>query len=74
MATDDDLRQLFVALTPFLSEAIERGKSMVTLELDPTKLLGLASSAQDPRLVVALALGPSVGVLRQAIEMAQNPH
>ena len=71
--TDDDLRQLALALIPFLAEAHQHGHSMVTMELDPVKLFGVSYKGKDPRMVVALALGPSAPVLRQAIEMARNP-
>ena len=71
---DDEMKRLAMALAPFMFEAAQLGHSMVSLEIDMVQLLGLSNAAPGAGLtLVAIAAGPSIPVLEQALAMAQNP-
>lgn len=72
MTTDDDLKNLVLALAPFMVEAVLHKHSMVQIDLEPTKVLGIA--AQHPegagRIFIAAAAGPSRPLLKDAVTAA----
>lgn len=73
MPTDNDVRNLILALAPFVAEAAKQKHSMVQIDLDPAKIFGISVPREGAgRIFVAAALGPSFTVLKDAVLAAQS--
>jgi hypothetical protein len=72
--TEDDVKQLTLLAAKLMANASVHNHSMAKIELDPQNLFNLSGKPGAGRLFIAVAGGPSISVLKTAIEIANNPH
>lgn len=73
--TNEDLKRLALAIAPFIVDASKSKHSLASVELDPAKMFGLPSKREGAgNCVVAIGAGPSIELLKRAIELVKNPH
>lgn len=71
--TKEDVRQLTLLAAKLMANANQHKHSMAHIELDPQKLFNLPGKSGAGKLFIAVAGGPSIAVLKTAIEIAHNP-
>lgn len=73
MATKTEVERLALALAPFLAEMIGHKRSMIEIQLDPAKALGIPARTEGAgQLLLAIATGPSIPVLTDALAAART--
>ena len=72
--TDEDVKQLTLLAAKLMAIANVHKRSMAQIELDPQKLFNRSGEPGAGKLFIAVAGGPSISVLKTAVEIANNPH
>ncbi len=73
MPTQKDLRQLALVLCPFIEQAVIKKRSMIVIDLDVAELLEMpVGRPGSTQVLLALAMGPSVPVLRATLKPTEN--
>ena len=72
--TDEDVKQLTLLAAKLMMNANVYKHSMAEIELDPQKIFKLPGKPGAGKLFIAVAGGPSISVLKTAIEIANNSH
>jgi hypothetical protein len=67
------LKQLTVLAGKLMLDANKQKHSIAQLEINPQNLFNLPGKKEAGKMFIAVAAGPSMGILKTAVALANNP-